>query len=92
MIKRHLKKAALGTLLVLLTSFSLIQLVTVDRRNPSVESDIRTSLEVKAIPKRSCYDCHAHETVWPWYSSVAPVSWLVAWDVHKGREEVNFST
>jgi hypothetical protein len=47
---------------------------------------------VKAILKRACYDCHSHETVWPWYSYVAPVSWWVAKDVHQGREELNFST
>lgn len=39
-----------------------------------------------------CYDCHSNETVWPWYSGIAPVSWLVARDVRKGREELNFST
>jgi hypothetical protein len=37
-------------------------------------------------------DCHSNETVWPWYSSVAPVSWVVAWGVHKGRKDLNFST
>ena len=47
--------------------------------------------EVKAILKRSCYNCHSHETVWPWYSRIAPVSWLVASDVSEGRENMNFS-
>ena len=42
--------------------------------------------------KRACYDCHSHETIWPGYSRVAPVSWLLAWDVSEGREELNFST
>jgi hypothetical protein len=46
---------------------------------------------VKAILERSCYDCHSNRTRWPWYSHVAPVSWLVARDVHEGREELNFS-
>ncbi len=40
---------------------------------------------------RACYDCHSNETVWPWYSNVAPVSWLVARDVAEGREKLNFS-
>jgi hypothetical protein len=30
--------------------------------------------------------------VWPWYSRIAPVSWLIASDVREGREELNFST
>lgn len=43
------------------------------------------------ILKSACYDCHSNETNYPWYSHVAPVSWLVAKDTREGREEVNFS-
>jgi hypothetical protein len=46
---------------------------------------------VTAILQRSCYDCHSNRTVWPWYSKVAPVAWLVSNDVTEGRGEVNFS-
>ncbi|MCC6865675.1 MAG: heme-binding domain-containing protein [Ignavibacteria bacterium] len=46
---------------------------------------------VENILKRSCYDCHSDHTVWPWYSNVAPVSWLVADDVIRGRKKMNFS-
>jgi hypothetical protein len=35
---------------------------------------------------------HNVSTIWPWYSRVPPVSWLLAWDVGEGREELNFST
>jgi len=48
-------------------------------------------VEVAEILKTSCYDCHSNETVYPWYSHVAPVSYLVKRDVEKGREELNFS-
>ena len=41
--------------------------------------------------KTSCYDCHSNQTVYPWYSSVAPVSWLVIRDTKEGRKELNFS-
>ncbi|HVT47842.1 MAG TPA: heme-binding domain-containing protein [Vicinamibacterales bacterium] len=78
----------LGLLLVLL----LIQAVPIDRTNPPVETEIVVPAEVHAILQRSCYDCHSNTTVWPWYSRVAPVSWLVAHDVHSGREHLNFST
>jgi hypothetical protein len=44
-----------------------------------------------AILQRSCWDCHSNETRWPWYSRVAPVSWLVAEDVEDGRRHANFS-
>lgn len=47
--------------------------------------------EVAQLLKTSCYDCHSNETNYPWYSHIAPVSWLVARDVREGREELNFS-
>lgn len=47
--------------------------------------------EVAIILKTSCYDCHSNQTNFPWYSKVAPVSWLVAHDMNEGREELNFS-
>lgn len=49
------------------------------------------SEEVTVILKTACYDCHSNQTKLPWYSHVAPVSWLVAKDVNEGREELNFS-
>lgn len=68
------------------------QLVPVERTNPPVEQDMPAPAHVKAILKASCYDCHSNETVWPWYSKVAPVSWLVAADTSEGRDRLNFST
>jgi hypothetical protein len=49
------------------------------------------SPQTKALVQRACYDCHSNETVWPWYSHVAPVSWLVQRDVDGGRRHLNFS-
>ena len=46
---------------------------------------------IAAVLQRSCLDCHSDKTVWPWYSYVAPVSWLVERDVRNGRDHVNFS-
>ncbi|MBW2494046.1 MAG: heme-binding domain-containing protein [Deltaproteobacteria bacterium] len=39
----------------------------------------------------ACKDCHSNETTWPWYASIAPVSWLVYHDVEEGRSEFNVS-
>ncbi len=75
----------------LVVVFVAIQLVPVDRSNPPVESDVPAPEPVRAVLKRACYDCHSNESVWPWYSHVAPVSWLIARDVHEGREELNYS-
>jgi hypothetical protein len=53
---------------------------------------VGASGQIKEAMKRSCYGCHSNETVWPWYSDVAPASWLVAYDVHQGRAALNFSS
>lgn len=70
----------------------LAQLIVIDRTNPPVESDVQAPPEVKAALRAACYDCHSNETTWPWYARVAPVSWLLAYDVKNGREELNYST
>ena len=85
------RKSLLGALVLLVVGV-LIQFVPIEHSNPPVESDIPTSPEVKVILKRACYDCHSHEVVWPWYSRVAPVAWLIARDVREGRAALNFST
>lgn len=68
-----------------------IQFVPVDRSNPPVAQEVDAPEDVHALLRRACYDCHSNETRWPWYSRVAPASWLVAWDVHEGRDDLNFS-
>ena len=47
--------------------------------------------QVGAILDRSCQDCHSSRTAWPWYSRVAPVSWIVSKHVSEGREMLDFS-
>jgi hypothetical protein len=69
----------------------VVQLVPVSRTNPPVDAEIVVEPDVRALLRRACYDCHSHETVWPWYAWVAPVSWLVAHDVNHAREELDFS-
>jgi hypothetical protein len=70
----------------------IAQVFRIDRTNPPVVQDVAAPAEVDGLLRRACYDCHSNETVWPWYSQVAPVSWLLARDVHEGRNELNFST
>ncbi len=78
--------------------FLVLQLVPVyPRENPparpeaTIESHLEVSPPVKTILDRSCRDCHSDETRWPWYSGVAPVSWLIVRDVEKARSIMNFS-
>jgi hypothetical protein len=47
--------------------------------------------KTRELAVRACFDCHSNQTVWPWYSNVAPISWLVWSDVVRGRKELNFS-
>jgi hypothetical protein len=84
------KKQMAGAILVVV--FVAIQFVPVNLTNPPVEYDMPAPPDVKAILKVSCYDCHSNETVWPWYSKVAPISFLLANDAEEGRQKLNFST
>jgi hypothetical protein len=47
--------------------------------------------QVGVILDRSCQDCHSNRTNWPWYSHIAPVSWIVSKHVSEGREMLDFS-
>jgi hypothetical protein len=63
-----------------------------DHQNPQVTSEPRwNSEETRDLAKRACFGCHSNETTWPWYSHIAPVSWLVQRDVQGGRRHLNFS-
>jgi len=61
--------------------------------NPQFDKNLEIKLpqKVSSVIKRSCYDCHSNETKWPWWSSVAPMSWSVIDDVVEGRKALNFS-
>lgn len=90
-----MKRVLFGSLLVLLAGFLLIQLVPYGRNHtnpPVLQEPNWDSPQTRALAQRACFDCHSNETEWPWYSHVAPVSWLVQRDVEEGREKVNFST
>ena len=71
----------------------MIQFITVDKTNPEVDEKltVKAPEEVMKLLKQSCYDCHSHETKWPYYSAIAPVSFFVASHVKDGRRAMNFS-
>lgn len=77
-----------GVLLV----FVVIQLVPVSHENPPVTLEAQwDSAGTRELARRACFDCHSNETVWPWYSYVAPVSFGISNHVMEGREKLNFS-
>ncbi len=79
---------------ILVGLFLLIQLVPYGRNhtNPAVVAQPKwDSQQTQDLARRACFDCHSNETVWPWYSDVAPISWLIQRDVDEGRQHLNFS-
>jgi hypothetical protein len=85
------------TILGFIAAVTLIQLVRPSRINPREDPALtihaRASVDpaVSAILTRSCNDCHSNLTVWPWYTEIAPVSWIIASDVNRGRKALNLS-
>ena len=91
MNKKNLVWKLLGAAVVL---FLLIQLIPFghDHTNPPTVSEPNwSSPQARALVREHCFQCHSNETEWPWYSNIAPGSWLIAMDVIAGRGEFNFS-
>ena len=83
--------------ILLATGFIIIQFYRMPKANPAIdptqtiESHLQVSPQAEAIFDRSCNDCHSNKTRWPWYSNVAPSSWLVISDVNDARGAMNLS-
>jgi hypothetical protein len=90
-VKRKISRKLITSAAALAALILLIQLIPVEQTNPPVEADLVAPAPVKDILRRACYDCHSHETRWPWYSRVAPFSWWLAEHVTEGRADLNFS-
>lgn len=86
-----------GALVVLVVLFVGIQLVRPAQTNPqedpakTIFADATVWQNAPKSIERACMDCHSSRTRWPWYSHVAPVSWLVADDVAEGRAHMDLS-
>jgi hypothetical protein len=93
MSKKSVKLAGLA----LAGAVALIQFIQPARTNPpadpsaSFEAVAKPSPQAAAVVRRACQDCHSHQTVWPWYSRVAPASWLLVSDVEEARARLNLS-
>ena len=85
---KWLKRLGVGIVGLLIVA----QFIPLARVNPPERGQAPAPKAVQALFQRSCYDCHSNETRWPWYSWIAPVSFLIAHDVTEGRRELNFST
>lgn len=93
-MNRNVKRLLLIGGAIVVGGFVVMQLVPYGRAhaNPPVVSEPNwDSPETRALAEKACFDCHSNETTWPWYSNVAPVSWLTQHDVDEGRAVLNFS-
>ena len=93
-MKRPNAKTILSTVGWTALLMLLIQVIPYGKNHsnpPVVREPVWDSPVTRDLAKRACFDCHSYETIWPGYSKIAPVSWLVQYDVDKGRKELNFS-
>jgi mono/diheme cytochrome c family protein len=89
-LARALRWLGIGLVAALL----ILQLVPYGRRHTNPAGRVEPRWDAPAtrtLAVRACFDCHSNETVWPWYSHVAPISWLAQRDVDEGRRKLNFS-
>ena len=81
---------------VLAVILVFIQIVQPKQTNPAavasrgISAHVQVSQKTMASLRKACGDCHSNQTVWPWYSHVAPISWIVVDDVNQGRRHMNF--
>jgi mono/diheme cytochrome c family protein len=90
----NLRRLVIAGFLALLVLGVAIQFVPFgrDHTNPPVLAEPAWDRpETRALFVRGCADCHSNQTVWPWYSSIAPMSWLITRDVEEGRDRFNAS-
>ena len=78
-------------LIITFISIILIQFIKSNQINPvnNTEYEITAPTKIMSILKRSCYDCHSNNTIWPWYSNIAPLSWTITNHVNQGRQVKN---
>jgi hypothetical protein len=92
-MRRLLKALSVG-LACLIGLFALMQLVPYGRTHanpPVIEEPHWDSPRTRELAVRACFGCHSNETHWPWYANVAPMSWVVEFDVGVARSVINFS-
>ncbi len=90
-MQKALVRLVLAGVIVL---FLAIQAIPYGRNhtNPPVRMEPPwDSPQTRELVVRACYDCHSNETVWPWYSNIAPLSWIIQQHVDEGRKKVNYS-
>jgi hypothetical protein len=93
-MNRVIARLLIALVLLAIVGASAIQLIrpsVIGSNPPVVREPSWRDPAARTLAVRACFDCHSNETAWPWYTQVAPFSWLVARDVAEGRQVLNFS-
>lgn len=91
---RRFLRAVVTSITSVVALFALFQIIPYGRAHsnpPVVQEPAWDSARTRELAVRACFDCHSNETKWPWYSHVAPMSWVMQRDVDVGRSVLNFS-
>ncbi|MBD3298182.1 MAG: cytochrome C [candidate division Zixibacteria bacterium] len=83
----------LAVLLIIFVVFIVFQFIPAgDFTNPPITGTPEwDSPQTEQLARQACFDCHSNETRWPWYASIAPISWRLQDHVEMGRRHLNFS-
>jgi len=93
LVRRRVFRIVAGLFGLGILVFIVIQFINpVNHTNPAPGNEPQwDNPKTREIANRACFDCHSNYTRWPWYSYVAPMSWMVADDVKRARKELNFT-
>jgi hypothetical protein len=84
-------------LIAALIALVIIQFISIDKTNPPVDASqdfaslTNPPSAILEDLKSACYDCHSHETTYPWYTNIQPVAWWVKGHIKGGVKHLNFS-
>ncbi len=81
------------TLLIIFALFLCMQLIRTEQVNPTLDKnlEIKAPKNIQTMFKNACYDCHSNQTQWPFYSNIAPFSWIISRHVKHGRKALDFT-
>lgn len=86
-----MKYKILGIVILTVVAIQFIPYGKNHSNPPVIAEPTWDSQKTRELFVRACADCHSNETKWPWYSHIAPISWLIQYDVEEGREHFNVS-
>lgn len=95
-MKRNTLLALLGIVIVGFLVLQIFPISAISTKLARQERPVLSQIdwgspEAEQLVRTACYDCHSNEPTYPWYASVAPISWLLNKDINEGRRVLNFS-